>query len=581
MGEESASRPDVPPIPAAERLVNLTPHEIAIRVSELPRIGEDHDHAWPGMVRITPAGRFARVDDVSGPTGEWLNVGTALAKVARLRRSRRVTDLPAPVPGTRYVVSRLTAQAARHRADLVFPFGEERDEAGRIIGVNELANYRRTWAPRQSWRDWRVSARAVLIGQPLGREWPTGVLFATATAFLSGFLALVPGVADNAVDHGWASGGQAVASWASVAFLMAGAAALALGAQRWRKRAVILGERGTAYVIDEIAMPWQHEEKESFLASVRANFAPALVVPGPSGLGDSWHWQTDPGTAGRWDEQVDTLVRSFWAVHYNDDKVTRNALFTWAPWPVAVAFAARATFRRRGLVLNVRQRPSYGAAGPTAPPSPTDPPHDFLLASMAASLADAAPAHTVTCLREELSLTFETLTAGSAAGSSPRGPGASHHDEPGPAKPPLLLVVRVVHGDIGAIPMDLATAPAVKVHMPANLAAVIPARTCAVPVAEWRLDSAATPIPQLPWPAFPAAAQAIAKWIIDQADAHPGRTVLLAARIPQEIGMGLGILLGQLQSKWPERLYPVVYAHSRLVVPELRLGRDAVRTERS
>lgn len=147
--------------------------------------------------------------------------------------------------------------------------------------------------------------------------------------------------------------------------------------------------------------------------------------------------------------------------------------------------------------------------------------------------------------------------------------------------PPLLLLVRVIYGDIGAIPMDLAVAPAVKIHVPGNLAALIPAEPCVVPVAEWRLEAATDPIPQLPWLAFPAAAHAIAEWIIDQAGAHPGRTVLLAARIPQEIGVGLGILLGQLQSKWPERLYPIVYAHGDLVVPELRLGRDAIRTERS
>lgn len=268
-------------------------------------------------------------------------------------------------------------------------------------------------------------------------------------------------------------------------------------------------------------------------------------------------------------------------MHYNDNKVTRNALFTWAPWPVAASFAARATFRRRGVVLNVRQRPSYGAAGPAKPPSPADLPHDFLLDSMAASLAGAAPRHTVTCLREELSLTFEILRAGGAAGSRSRRPGSSHRDGSGSAMPPLLLLARVIHGSIGAIPMDLAAAPAVKIHVPGNLAAVIPAEPCVVPAAKWRLDAAADPIPQLPWLAFPAAAQAIAKWIIEQAGAHPGRTVLLAARIPQEIGVGLGIVLGQLQSNWPERLYPIVYAHGDLVVPELRLGRDAVRTERS
>lgn len=212
------------------------------------------------------------------------------ARRTRARRSRRShlgsTDEMADVHGRAFdAAMRLTALAARHRGDLVFPFGEERDEAGRVTRVSGLAAYRRTWAPQQSWRDWRVSARAMLIGRPLGRAWPTAVLFTIATAFLSGFLALIPGVAGSAVDHGWAAGGQAVASWSSAGFLLAGAAALATGAQRWRKRAVILGERGTAYVIDEIAMPWQHEEKESFLTSVRANFAPSpWLCPARAGL---------------------------------------------------------------------------------------------------------------------------------------------------------------------------------------------------------------------------------------------------------------------------------------------------------
>ena len=71
-------------------------------------------------------------------------------------------------------------------------------------------------------------------------------------------------------------------------------------------------------------------------------------------------------------------MHSFWAVHYNDDHVTRNAVFVWAPWPVAMAFGARATARRRGLVLHVRQRPSDGAAGARRELRLADGAHDFL-----------------------------------------------------------------------------------------------------------------------------------------------------------------------------------------------------------
>jgi len=150
------------------------------------------------------------------------------------------------------------------------------------------------------------------------------------------------------------------------------------GALRWRMRGQILSERSTAYIIDEVAIPWLHEEKESVFADIRAGFARTLLVPSPDALGDSWQWKADARPAPHWDDKVDQLVRSFWTVHYNDDQITRNALFTWAPWPVAMAFAARATAHRRGLVLNVMQRPSYWAAGPRHQLALTDPPHDFL-----------------------------------------------------------------------------------------------------------------------------------------------------------------------------------------------------------
>src|SRR5262249_43755709 len=149
---------------------------------------------------------------------------------------------------------------------------------------------------------------------PLPSESLTAVLFAGGTAFGSGFLALIPGVIDNAVHHGWAGGGQAWASWLSLGFLAAAAALLGWAALRWRKRTTIIDRRGTAYIIDEVSASWQHEEKESELASIRKKYARTLLVPGPGELGERWQWQADAKTAGHWDERVDQLVRSFWAV---------------------------------------------------------------------------------------------------------------------------------------------------------------------------------------------------------------------------------------------------------------------------
>jgi hypothetical protein len=480
----------------------------------------------------------------------------------------------------------VTALAARHRDDLVFPFEEIRDSAGQIIGVRGLAAFRPRFAPVQRYQDWRAATKSRRTGKPLSREWLTGVLFATATALLSGFLALIPGATDNALHHGWAGGDLAWTSWTSLVCLVGGGALLGAGAVRWRTRGQILGQRGTAYVIDEVAMPWQHEEKESVLADIRAGFARTLVVPGPGALGQAWQWQADAESASRWDENVDRLVRAFWAVHYNDDQVTRNALFTWAPWPVAVAFGARATARRRGLVLHVRQRPSYGTTGANTELRLTDPAHDFLRGTRRAALDDSAPEHTVTCLQGQLTLTIEPFIIQNAnhPGNPPiPRPVAHRGGSPAPVQPPLLLLlIRTTHDSIGPIPLNLAATPAATIQVPASLAgSLLPAGSYMIPVAEWRLDSADQPVPQLPWRAFPAAAEDIADWIIAQSTAHRDHVVLIATRIPQELAVGLGIHLGQRRHEWPPYAYPVYHARQELVVLDLRLGADSVPAERS
>jgi hypothetical protein len=63
--------------------------------------------------------------------------------------------------------------------------------------------------------------------------------------------------------------------------------------------------------------------------------------------------------------------------------------------------------------------------------------------------------------------------------------------------------------------------------------------------------------------------------------AHPGHVVLLAARIPQELAVGLGIQLGQRARSWPGSACPVYFSGGRLFVPDLRLGADSVPAERA
>jgi hypothetical protein len=82
----------------------------------------------------------------------------------------------------------------------------------------------------------------------------------------------------------------------------------------------------------------------------------------------------------------------------------------------------------------------------------------------------------------------------------------------------------------------------------------------------------------LPWPAFPRVADSIAEWVVKQATAHRCDVVVLAARIPQELAVGLGVQLGQRPSSWPWRMYP---DQGQLVIPDLQLGGEAVPTQRA
>ena len=576
---------------AGERLVNLTGHDVMLVAR--PRNGSDAV-AEPSLACVPPGGRFARVDDGAARVRERLiDTESGVVRLTWLRRSGRLAGLPAPEAGIRYVVSRVTALAARDRGDLVFPFDEIRDEQGRVTGARGLAAFRPGPAVWRLPAGWRAAARERRRGRPLEGQTLTGVLFAVATALLSGALALFPGALDGARASGW---GAAWATWTlrlTVVFAVAGLAALIAAAWRWHRRGVMLQERGTAYVIEEQAITWRHEEKESVLADVGGGFAAVLRVPGPAELGSNWRWEAGGQAAPQWDARVDELVSSFWAVHYNDSQITDNAVFVWAPWPVAMAFGARATARRRGLVLHVRQRPSYGAAGPHRRPRPDDVAHDFIRHQGLPVLADVAALHEPVVASAMVTMTIKPLGAplpGRRGRAGGHGDGRSSPDTGDGEEGPLLLIVRVTHGPVGPIPLDLVTTGPFTIYVSPSLAGrVIRAGTKIVRAHEWRLASRAAGVervPELPWPAFPAAAEAIADWVVAQAAAHPGRVVLLATRIPQELAVGLGVQLGQRSwdrtssQQWPQQVYPVFHAGDRLVVPDLQLGAGSVPSQR-
>jgi hypothetical protein len=355
---------------------------------------------------------------------------------------------------------------------------------------------------------------------------------------------------------------------------------LAMATWRWRQRNVTIDARGTAYIIEEQAITWRHEEKASVLASIASEFAAVLRVPGPQGLGERWSWQTDAAGCPQWDNRIDQLVRSFWSVHYNDNQVTHNALFTWAPWPVAMAFGARATARRRGLVLHVRQRPSYGAYTIRQHLRIADGAHDFLLDRPTPALTSIAPNHTLSLNAGSMTVIFEALNNPTATSEKTKAPPTVR-----------LLAVRLTDAPIGDLPLDppnATTGPGptnqttpVTIQISQALAGqVIPAGQVTIAFDEWQLTARAHPTPEVPWPAFPAIAVSIADWIIQTAKPHPNDVFLLATRIPQELALGLGIQLALRTAHWPQRLLPAYFAAGRLVIPTLELGAASVPIER-
>ena len=117
-------------------LVNLTPHAITLRT----RHGQD--------TIVPPSGTVARVATVPGQpielppgTGGWVDFPV---QVYGPDRPGAVTGLPAPAPGTYYLVSAIVgASLAGLRPDVLVPGtgpndNPVRDDAGRIVAVTCL-----------------------------------------------------------------------------------------------------------------------------------------------------------------------------------------------------------------------------------------------------------------------------------------------------------------------------------------------------------------------------------------------------------------------------------------------------------
>ena len=259
-----------------------------------------------------------------------------------------------------------------------------------------------------------------------------------------------------------------------------------------------------------------------------------------------------------------------------------------------MAFGARASARDRNIPLQVRQRPS-NAGGRLRRPTLADEAHDFLDTDNVRPLRLVAPSLVAAHLPGEVTVTVRPL------GEPDRDHGGQRRA--GGHRPPvrdnphslLLLVVRITHGPLGPLDLDIDRTAPFALEVAVSLAGQLlpPGPPQRIPVAEWRLaalgaDPGQAP-GELPWAAFPSAAAEIAGWVAEQAAAHQAEVVLLATRMPQELGVGLGIQARQRSwdhaagPRWPERVYPAIYAGDdrRLIVPALRLGADSVPSQRA
>jgi len=108
------------------RLINLTPHPLTLALG-----GE--------RLTLPPSGAVARVSTTEVDAGTLATPAGAIPVVTRALGA--VTDLPAPVEGTAYVVSSMVLAGVSGRADVYAPDTGPtalRDEQGRVVAVTRL-----------------------------------------------------------------------------------------------------------------------------------------------------------------------------------------------------------------------------------------------------------------------------------------------------------------------------------------------------------------------------------------------------------------------------------------------------------
>jgi hypothetical protein len=373
-----------------------------------------------------------------------------------------------------------------------------------------------------------------------------------------GALGVVPGL----VTGDWKTGATRDQLWVAIILGAAAVASLVTAEVVRRGRDQMAERNGTAYIIQEQARFWTPQDAARFRAGIRRQFARVVQVPGPAEVDRGWDWPLD-GAARDWDGKVDELVRAFRVLSIDESRqaVTPNGVFLWAWWAVAAGFGMRATAADRDLELDVWQRPSKARSGEVEPRIWAQRPHRF--GSAAAISADG----TLPPLTEHV---WDTGLTISRHGKSPAGAARV---------PASVLLLRFSGRSWGPLPDVTVPVPdddRLCLHV-TDAAGVVPSGVVQAVVHELRC---VPPDARFPWEDFPALAAGAAAWIERKTNELTGHVLLLGAVLPQEAGLGLGILAGQESRRagWPVHLWPIIAEPVRhdLVIPRLDLGSAAL-----
>jgi hypothetical protein len=322
-----------------------------------------------------------------------------------------------------------------------------------------------------------------------------------------------------------------------------------------RGRDRMLKRNGTAFVVTEPARDWDADEHDDFESQVKRHFAQVIKVPGPGLVEPPWEWPLDEG-ARQWDVKVTDLTQSFRTLHLSGLRVgAAEGVFVTAWWAVALALGRRVQAADRGLDLSVWQRPSNARAGEVEPRIWSQKPHRFAGSAEAPQAGLATEEH-----QWRANITVKRHGRGGAGGHA--------------GEPLAMLLARFggrdgqpsqFGADPGPVPRTLTLEDAAK---------VLPAGTSDLMVHELRCVPPGDP-PQFPWTAYPYLAASALSWIQRKHSELPGHTLLLAAVMPNEVALGIGISAGREScTTWPGYLWPVIYRKpgKSLHVPRLNLG---------